>query len=182
MKKSNPLPSKEELDKLLRYEKATGLLFWRKRTEDMFPTDGGHTAAHTCAKWNSRFAGKEALTKVNKGYRCGHLWSKPVLAHRVIWKLMTDEEPIEVDHIDGDRFNNRWTNLRNVTVAGNRRNVARRSDNKSGVTGVFWNGSKKCWNVVINVGSFGNFDDAVAARKAAEAVLDYHTNHGREAT
>ncbi len=179
MKKTNPLLSKEELDKLLRYEKSTGLLYWRKRTEDMFEDTGGHSPAHTCRKWNARFAGKEALTKVNKGYRCGHLWSKPVLAHRVIWKMATGEDPIEVDHIDGDRLNNRLSNLRNVSVADNRRNAAKRSDNKSGVNGVFWNNSKKCWTVVINVGSFSDFDQAVAARKAAETQLGFHANHGR---
>lgn len=179
MRKSNALPSKKELEAIFRYDRRTGLLFWKARAPDLFQDTGGHSPAHTSAKWNARFAGKEALTKVNKGYRCGHLWSKPVLAHRVIWKIMTDEEADEVDHIDGDRANNRWTNLRNVTSAGNRRNVARRTDNKSGVTGVFWNNSKNCWSVVISVGTFSDFDQAVAARKAAEIQLGFHENHGR---
>lgn len=187
MKKSKELPSKEELDKLLRYEPKTGLLFWRKRTEDMF-TDGGHSAAHTCAKWNSRFAGREALTKVNIGYRCGRLNYQYVLAHRVIWKMMTGADPIEVDHIDGDRSNNRWTNFREVTSSGNNRNSSRRSDNTSGVVGVFWNKQRGKWMAITALhgkqqylGLFTSFDEAVAARKAAEVEHGFHPNHGREA-
>src|SRR5437879_1070269 len=118
------LPSKEELDKLIRYEPDTGLLFWRKRTEDLFVNRGGHTLKHTCAKWNGRFADKEALTKMTLGYRCGRLNRDYVMAHRVIWKLMTGNDPIQVDHIDGDRSNNRWENLRDVTASENRRNTA----------------------------------------------------------
>jgi hypothetical protein len=181
MKKSNPLPAKELLERLFRYEPSTGLLFWKKRSADLFAITAERSAEHSCAQWNSRWAGKEALTKVNKGYRCGIINYQPVLAHRVVWKLMTGEDPIEVDHIDGDRLNNRWKNLRNVTVKENRRNVARRSDNKSGATGVFWSAKHKQWLVVLSIGRFTELDEAVAARKAAEVLLGYHSNHGREA-
>lgn len=183
--RSKELPSREDLERLLKYEPKTGLLFWRKRTEDMFG-DGGHTAAHTCAKWNSRFAGKEALTKVNIGYRCGRLNYRYVLAHRVIWKLMTGEDAVEVDHIDGDRSNNRWSNLREVSSAGNNRNAAMRSDNTSGVVGVVWHKRERKWMAGTSIGGkyqflglFDSFDDAVAARKAAEPSSGFHPNHGR---
>jgi hypothetical protein len=182
------LPSQTELSALLRYEPKTGLLFWKKRTEDMFK-DAGHSAAHTCSKWNSRFAGREALTKVNVGYRCGRLNYRYVLAHRVIWKLVTGEDAVEVDHIDGDRSNNRWSNLRSVTSSGNRRNSAKRSDNTTGVVGVVWNSARGKWMAGTHLhsgyqylGLFDSFDDAVAARKAAERENDFHPNHGREAT
>lgn len=181
MKKTNPLPSKERLDRLLKYEKTTGRLFWRKRSPDLFTATAGRNQVHACNQWNSRWAGKEAFVKVNKGYRCGVLNYQPVLAHRVIWKMMTDKEPIEVDHIDGDRLNNRWRNLRNVTIAQNRRNAAKRSDNKSGTNGVFWNSRYQNWQVVIHVGGFDKLEDAIAARKQAERRLGYHPNHGREA-
>lgn len=183
---SNKLPSKEELDKLLRYEPDTGLLFWRRRTEDLFVNRGGHSPAHTCAKWNGRFADKPALIKVMHGYRAGRLNRDYVMAHRVIWKLMTNVDPIQVDHIDGDRSNNRWENLRNVTIAENRRNVARRSDNTSGAVGVHWDRRLKKWvaSIVLKtvyLGAFDSFDEAVAARKAAEVEYGFHANHGRKA-
>jgi hypothetical protein len=183
--RSKELPSKEELTRLLRYEPKTGLLFWRKRSEDMFET-AGHTAAHTCAKWNARFAGKEALTKFNIGYRCGRLNYRYVLAHRVIWKMVTGEDAVEVDHIDGDRSNNRWANLRSVTSSGNNRNSSRRSDNTSGVVGVVWHKRARKWMAGTSVdgryqflGLFDSFDEAVAARKAAEPAQGFHKNHGR---
>ncbi len=184
---SQALPTKEDLALLLRYDPDTGLLYWRKRTEEMF-TDGGHSAAHTCARWNSRFAGKEALTKVNVGYRCGRLNYRYVLAHRVIWKLVTGQDAVQVDHIDGDRFNNRWKNLRDVSSSDNHKNAARRSDNTSGAVGVVWHKTKKRWMAGTNLngkyqylGLFETFDEAVAARKAAEAKHGFHPNHGRAA-
>jgi hypothetical protein len=188
MRKSNTLPSQEELNRLFRYEPETGLLFWRPRTEDMF-VSGGHSAAHTCAKWNSKCANKEAFTTINgAGYRHGSLFGKSVLAHRVIWKLVTGKDAIEVDHEDGNRANNRWVNFREVTSSGNNRNRAQRSDNISGVVGVYWDGRREKWiasthlhNTTQYIGQFDSFDEAAAARKAAEARLGYHPNHGREA-
>lgn len=185
MKKPNPLPSKEELEKLLKYSPSTGELFWKKRTEDMFEAST-HTAAHTCARWNSRFAGKEALVKENIGYRCGRLNYQYVLAHRVIWKIMTGDEPDAIDHIDGDRSNNRWKNLRSVTTSVNNRNVSRRSDNHSGVVGVSWNKQKQKWAALLHIdrkikclGFFDLFEDAVECRKVAEIQNGFHANHGR---
>ncbi len=184
-KPSKPLPSQEVLRKLLRYDKATGKLFWNTRPLEFFEGEG-HSAPHSRAKWNSRWAGKEALTKMNIGYRCGTLLYQAVLAHRVIWKWMTGEEPVEIDHINGNRSDNRWLNLRNVTATENRKNAARRSDNKSGENGVFFNSQHGKWQAGLNVdgryvyvGRFDDFDAAVAARKAAEADKGYHPNHGR---
>jgi hypothetical protein len=179
-------PSKEELDRLLRYDPKTGLLWWRKRTPDMFASTR-HTTEVNASKWNNRWAGKEALTKLNLGYRCGRLNYDYVLAHRVIWKMVTGEDAIEVDHIDGDRSNNRWNNLRSVDASSNRKNAARRKDNTSGVVGVFWFKRDKKWAAGTNLngkykllGLFDDFDQAVAARKAAERKHDFHPNHGRE--
>ena len=124
MPRSNALPTQAELKKLLRYEPGTGRLFWKARSKGMFGvSDSSRSAEHACNQWNSRFADKEALTKVNVGYRCGRLGYQYVLAHRVIWKLMTGEEPKEIDHIDGNRSNNKWQNLRSVTASDNRRNT-----------------------------------------------------------
>ena len=40
---------------------------------------------------------------------------------------MTGADPIEVDHIDGNRSNNKWSNLRNGTRSDNQRNTAFKS-------------------------------------------------------
>ena len=63
-----------------------------------------------------------------------------------------------------------------------------RKDNRSGVTGVHWDDALSVWIAQISskekrvcLGRFKNFDDAAAARKAAERELGYRSNHGRVA-
>lgn len=180
-----PLPTPDELRQLLRYEPETGKLFWRARTPEMF-ADGGHTAAHVCARWNSKFSGKEAFTACSRGYPVGAIWGTNIQAHRAAWAIYHGEWPTHrIDHIDGNPGNNRIENLRDVTQAENMRNISRRSDNTSGATGVYWRKQRMKWGAyikadkIIPLGSFKTFDEAVAARKEAEKALGYHSNHGR---
>ena len=79
----------------------------------------------------------------------------------------------ETDHIDRNPLNNKRNNLRECTQAQNVCNHSLRKDSASGVTGVSWNG----WSWIayisknhqrIYLGSFNNFDHAVAARQKAE--------------
>ena len=133
MPRSNALPDKDVLNGWLRYDQQTGQLFWRLRTPNMFAATDGRGADHACNQWNSRWAGQEALTKTNIGYRCGRLNYQYVLAHRVIWKMMTGEEANEIDHIDGNRGNNQWNNLRSVTTSINRRNKPGSLDRRNAV-------------------------------------------------
>ena len=96
-------------------------------------------------------------------------------AHRLIWKWMTGEDPIEIDHIDGDGTNNKWDNLRNATSAQNNHNRKMSSRNKSGVKGVFWETSRKRWRAAIGpqswVARFKTFEEAVAAVNAKRAEM-----------
>jgi hypothetical protein len=107
------LPRQAELLKMFSYDPATGVLSWRYR--DGYP-----------AQWNGRFAGKPAggPTHVH-GYIVVNLGKgKLALAHRIIWKMLHDEEPPSIDHVDGDEANNRETNLRAATHSQNMRNKA----------------------------------------------------------
>lgn len=74
----------------------------------------------------------------NSGYYQVRKQGKLQLVHRVIWELHYG--PIEsgkfIDHIDGDRTNNRLDNLRLVSRTANARNCATRHDNTSGTVGV----------------------------------------------
>lgn len=81
-----------------------------------------------------------------------------------------------VDHIKTEnKFDNRKSNLREVTVSQNGMNSKLNKNNTSGVTGVSWNKQKNKWNAYImidrkkyNLGYFDVFVDAVKVRKEAE--------------
>jgi hypothetical protein len=182
-----PLPSPEMLRKLLRYEPETGKLFWRERSADLF-ADGISSAESRRSRWNTRYAGEEAFTAVNNhGYYQGTIFSAGYLSHRVIWAMANGEWPKDqIDHINGDRADNRLVNLRAVTHQENSMNQKMSCENTSGHTGVRWYKPLRKWNARIRVsgkythlGYFTSKDDAIAARKAAEIEHGYHPNHGR---
>lgn len=183
---AKPLPSQEVLRQLLDYDPETGVLRWKERGSEWF--HAGHHSAETQAKqWNAKYAGTEAFTALSSdGYRKGSILDAIYRAHRVIWKMMTDEEPDQIDHIDGDRQNNRWGNLRATDNAGNMKNAQLYATNTSGKVGVGWYKAKRKWRAQIVVGGkarhlgFHNtFEEAVAARKSAEREYGFHENHGR---
>ena len=95
-----------------------------------------------------------------------------VALHRI---LVDAPDGMNVDHINGDKLDNRKTNLRFVTYAQNNRNRPLSRHNKTGVTGVFWHKKLGKWlvNISVNyksiyIGIFDKFEDAVKARYEAE--------------
>lgn len=180
-KSKTPLPSRELLQQVLDYDPDTGALTWKVRPLSLCESE------HSCASWNTRFAGKPAMNSVNnKGYMVGTVLGVRASAHRVIWKMMTGDEPDMIDHDDGHRSNNRWLNLKDSSRSENNRNAAKRSDNTSGVTGVSWFAHKSRWAAQISINGknklLGLFDDkaqAIQARKNAEVNYGFHKNHGR---
>lgn len=176
------LHSPETLRQLLRYEPETGKLFWIARDSRWFKTDGWRDA------WNTRWAKAEAFSSIsNNGYRVGHVLSEKYQAHQVAWVIYYGEWPNIIDHIDGDKLNNKIDNLRNVDAATNHRNRVISKVNISGAAGVGWVHKAGKWVARIRengktttLGAFVDYEDAVAARKAAEIRLGYHANHGRK--
>lgn len=91
---------------------------------------------------------------------------------------------LEIDHRDGDRLNNRRANLRPATRAQQVQNTSLRSNNRSGVKGVYWDKKSGKWRAVIKADGrafqLGMFSDLNAAAKAyAEASKKYHGDFGR---
>ena len=178
----------ETLRQLLRYEPETGKLFWRERGPEWF-SDGKDGSANNAAKWNARFAGKEALNSGSgsHGYFDGAVLGVGALAHRVAFAIVYGRWPVGVDHIDGDRRNNRLSNLREADHAENALNRKVRSDNTSGAAGVWslkrggWRARIKRAGIISDLGTFATKEAAIAARKAAEMRLGFHQNHGRPA-
>ena len=143
------LPSQEVLRQLLRYEPDTGKLFWKKRSLNFFKGTQARSKEHACAHWNARHAGKEALIGTSLGYRWGRILGTPYLAHRIIWVLSVGSEPNMIDHINGDRSDNRISNLRSVTSAQNGKNHGMNKNNSSGFKGVSWVERDQRWMAYI---------------------------------
>lgn len=182
-----PLPAQDVLLQLLSYDPETGKLFWKERGPEWFK-DGDRSARSRAQAWNRKNAGKEAFTAITTGYRYGAVANVNYLAHRVIWKLVTGIEPEQVDHINGNRSDNRWLNLRDVTETSNKRNMCLPRHNTSGVIGVSYDRTRKMWEANISLGNrkkslgrYSTIEAAIAARKAAEREHGFHPNHGRAA-
>lgn len=155
------------------YDATTGRFLWK--TRDVRPgmklTDEG---------WNTRFAGKPVA---ERRHRHGHLqiglFCRNYMAHRIAWMHWYGVDPeMDIDHINGKPADNRISNLRLATDSENLMNAKRRVDNTSGVKGVSWSKRESRWYAYItkdkrmrSLGRYDSFDDAVLARKKAEAIL-----------
>lgn len=107
------------------------------------------------------------------GYCVNKRWkSKTTFLHRLIMNCPDD---MYVDHINGDRLDNRKQNLRIVTMSQNNMNQKQRENTSSGVTGVTWKNREQKWIAKIHIdgkeiylGSYTNKEDAIKARREAE--------------
>lgn len=101
---------------------------------------------------------------------------KYVYMHRVITNPI---EKLEVDHINGDKLDNRRSNLRTCSKSQNGANKTKQSNNTSGYKGVTWNRRDKLWLARININrkSFHlgvYIDKNDAARAYNRAAVEYH--------
>lgn len=124
---------------------------------------------------------------INKGYRRIIVDGVSYQAHRLIWLYMYGAFPKHhIDHINHNRSDNRLVNIREVTSAGNNKNLGLRKDNSSGVTGVRWRKQRNKWvaHIVvskkqISLGHFDNKNEAICARLHANRLYKFHANHGK---
>jgi len=170
--------SASDLKSLVRYDAKTGDLFWLPR----------EPASPYVKTWNTKHAGQKAFCTVTTyGYVKGYIYNRPYHAHRVAYALYYGQWPQgHIDHINGITSDNRIANLRDVTRQENQRNLRRSVSNTSGITGVGWCKITNKWKAQIqadkirkHLGVFERFEDAVAARKAAECLHGFHPNHGK---
>lgn len=137
------------LRQLLRYEPETGRLFWLSRTPELAAWSGRRFPTRTARAFNANFAGKEALTAVGKnGYRVGSIFEIDAYAHRVAWALVHGAWPAgQIDHVNGDRADNRLSNLRIATQRQNNANARKRAGTTSRFKGVSWSKAVRKWGV-----------------------------------
>jgi len=163
--------TQKQLKSLLHYDHNTGDFIWKINSR------------------NKRNKGKIAgcVRKGLNAYRLIKINRKIYFAHRLVWLYVTGNWPEnEIDHINGNKSDNRFNNLRDVKPLENQRNRKRPIDNTSGCIGVNWHKTNKAWQAKITVqgktlflGLYHDINDAIKSRKEAEAKYGFHINHGR---
>ena len=111
----------------------------------------------------------------------------PIYMHRVIASRMKSVSIVsgfEIDHVDGDKLNNRRSNLRLVTHAENMLNSPKQSNNKSGYKGVTFHKVAQKWAAQIgfkwgkyHLGLFASPEEAYMAY--CEAAKRLHKTFAR---
>ena len=129
--------------------------------------------------WNARYAGTAAGWHTEKdGYLVVRLNGVLYKAHRVIFKIVTGEDPsADLDHKDRNPSDNRWDQLRPATRQQNNWNTRLRSDNTTGFCGIRRQRNGKYQARIWSNGAcryFGGFptpEEAAAARKTIAREL-----------
>lgn len=163
----------------------TGHLAWRRRYKGM-KVAGKTLSRHGANIFNGKFLHNPVGSVGPNGYLHIGFLGHDLLAHRVIWAMRFGAWPDKkVDHINGDRQDNRLVNLRLVNNTEHTRNMARPRHNTSGRVGVApyrkhrWRAYISLGNCHKHLGVYDTFVEAVAARERAERLHGFHENHGR---
>lgn len=159
--KAKSLPKLSTLRKYLSYDPITGVLQWKiAKSKSLKGTN-----------INGSISGN--------GYRMICIDYKHYYVHRIAYYMFRGLQPMVIDHINGDKLDNRIINLRNTTQQRNLWNIRKQINNTSGVIGVAWVEKKKKWKASIqmnrkgiHLGLFVSRDLAEAAYKGAKALRE----------
>jgi hypothetical protein len=141
------------LRRLLQYDPESGHFTWKVNS-------GGPKRAGTLAGVNNRL-----------GYRVIRINQKLMYAHRLAWIWMTGAEaPEEIDHINGDKSDNSWANLRAVNRSENMLNTFRawKHNKSTGILGVSRTKTGAPFRATLRNKHLGQFDTAEQAKAAYE--------------
>jgi hypothetical protein len=134
-----------------------------------------------------KVSGVEVGSETSDGYLSVYRKGKNYKLHRVAWLLTYGDWPEEfIDHINGDRQDNRLQNLRLADNSENLMNCVVYSNNKSGVKGVCWDSKRSKWRVTLTTGKKTEHLGYLISLEDAKALIEFHrqlkhgeyTNHG----
>lgn len=159
----------------------SGLFAWKVRPAHHFKRESDQRG------FNKVHAGKSAGSISNNGYMGVGIMGKRMQVHRLAWFMFYGEWPDCVDHVNGDRTDQRIANLRNVSVRENNRNRAGVKGRPNAANGVYWCSYHQKYRARIKVegrdmhiGYFSTIEEARTARKQVEIKNGFHPNHGRD--
>ncbi|RVI91814.1 HNH endonuclease [Sinorhizobium meliloti] len=147
--------TREDLLRLLSYDRETGDLVWRVTGHAGNPTSGARAGS----------LHKDGYTYIKIG-------RERFAAHRLIWKMVTGEWPEHfIDHADRARSNNRWGNLREATKSQNCSNRTRAAG-RGGMIGVWHNPKTGQWVGTLRrrQAAFSSEEEATAWRLEQERI------------
>src|SRR5262245_27019255 len=163
-------PTPEKVKQLLAYDPISGVLTWK------FNIRNGKGAGYV------RIKAGDIAGSINKhpkhGYRIIKIKHIGYRAAHIAWVIMTGDWPSQkVDHRNGNRADDSWSNLRAADDQQNAMNQKTPKNNTSGCKGVHWQSNIDKWAARIsfqsrriNLGFFKEKEDAIAARKRAEQI------------
>jgi hypothetical protein len=163
-KKSEQKMNQEMLHKLFVYK--NGRLYWKVSNTNRIKVGdiAGYITEH--------------------GYRKIRVEKKQEYEHRIVFLMHHGFLPKHLDHIDGNKLNNKIENLREATHSQNMMNVKIKKNNTSGTKGVCFDKQRKKWLVRITIQNkdihLGRFDDLELAELVAIEGRDkYHKSFAR---
>ena len=124
------------LNELMTYDATSGDLFWKVSINHRAPIGA--------------LAGKKSISQ---GYRHISVDRISYKAHHLVWLWFNGSLPThQIDHINGNRLDNRIENLRDVPQRVNTWNLqGAKKHSKSGLLGVDWKASHKKWRAQIRI-------------------------------
>lgn len=141
-----------ELHSMFEYKPETGDLVWRYNRSPRARSGAAVGIVHA------------------SGYKVTHIRKKNYLVHRLVWALHHGKYPSQLDHINGNKLDNRIENLRECTSRQNGANKGLQRNNKTGFKGVSYCSRQNRYQATCRVDGkkkwLGYFDSAEAASSA----------------